>query len=246
MNSISTFQELKTKQNELFEQWRRFTKHSHFVSDGLVDPEEYFSEPVKIVYLAKQARDEQQEYDWDLCSGLAIGGKSNNHVWKNWGRVARWICDIIEGPKEWKEIEYLDLPSRAKWLRKIGVVNLMKIASPNVTTYKVLKEYTKIHGRFAFQQLELYRPDYIICGGTADLVHKYVFMDNERGEWQRSKTYWRWFQMHNPWSCKVIDYYHHAARMKKNEMNIKQFHLNLVNVFREISKEDKVLIKAPY
>lgn len=232
---------LKEREEALFAEWKKDHPGVNFYKDGLVDAEQYYNTNPKLLFVFKEAHDETNG-EKDLRVGLRDGGWSRDsngkeYVWPNWHVVARWAFDIIEGCENWWEIENKwrndNIVFRAECLRIIGVVNLKKSSGGSQVDSDKLWKYVKEFGHFAKRQIELYKPDIIICGGTYDLVKKYVFEKESREEeiWTRNGC--SWFQLKLIHS-KVIGYHHYTTRGIYHNV----LHYPVVDAIREIMNTD--------
>ncbi len=68
------------------------------------------------------------------------------------------------------------------WLRKITTINLKKIGGGSAAQDKIIHDYAKKDRVFIKRQIELYKPDIIICcgrgkGKNADILHAIFYKD---------------------------------------------------------------------
>ena len=129
----------------------------------MICPEQWSKENIKITFVLKEANALDETIDWREC--LSDSEKSSN-----WGttynNVARWAKAILEGGEH---MDYVSPEERTKWLCRVSVVNLKKVAGGAVTKHKELVEYARKDAQLIWKQLCLYKPDVIIaCGSWAE------------------------------------------------------------------------------
>ena len=151
------------KENALFERWQNERGYDTFITDGVICPEQWENENKKIVFVLKEANAKGETLDWRAC--LSDHEKSRN--WgSTWNNIARWTKALLEGGDY---IEYFTPAERSKWLCRVAVVNLKKVAGGSSTKHKELVRYTQSDVSFIWEQLCIYSPDIIIaCGSWVD------------------------------------------------------------------------------
>ncbi len=246
-----TQDELTRKEADLFDRWEKAHKEHGvglgFTKDGIVDFDRYWQTHPRLLYLLKEANwHDEDPVDYensDEREGLRLGGYNppcdtaegkEPRKWRNFQVIARWTYQLTaDAAVRWEDIddEANSEDFRRQQLQKIAFVNLKKVGGSSVCNADKLASYAELFGKFVREQIGLYRPDIIICNGTAELVEKYVFSQEEREPSRRaSNTIW-WFKI-KPWPCAVVDMYHFGARM-----NAKTLHYYLVNACKEFAPD---------
>lgn len=78
---------------------------------------------------------------------------------------------------QWDDIDFdtvedLDKYDRKKYLAPISVINLKKTPGKTTSNDSEIDKFAKDDREFIKNQVEIYRPDFIICGGTGDIFIK--------------------------------------------------------------------------
>lgn len=194
-----------------------------FIRDGVVNPEQYYNQPFKIMVLLKEVNGGA---DWDLREFLRTGGRE-----QTWNNVARWIEGILNIEQElpWTLLEDNNEARRKEMLNKICAVNVKKISGTYVADNKIIKNFAKTNSEYLKKQVEIYSPDLIICGGTEASyfqsmtpLTKPVWKMTTRGIWY----------VKEPNGRIVISYSHPEARVKDCVL-----YYGLIDAVREILKK---------
>ena len=179
---------IRELEEKLFDEWQEKEKLEYnnenkkiFVRDGLVDEENYFKAPVKILYLLKEVNGGDK--DWDLREFVKNGGRS-----ATWNNITRWTKGIFRYREElnWSSLEEITEDSREEILKYIIAVNLKKIPGGYTTNYKKLEDFLNKESNVNYlkQQISLYNPDIIICCGTGWWYSNYIEKDMK---WEKTK-----------------------------------------------------------
>ncbi|MFV0401630.1 MAG: hypothetical protein ACK5LX_13590 [Oscillospiraceae bacterium] len=150
---------IREQEDALFERWCSERGYNSFIADGVICPEQWVEESRKIVFVLKEANAIGETLDWrDLLSDCEQS--------RNWGttynNVAHWAKALLEGGEYNEDISPVE---RSKWLCRISVVNLKKVAGKGTTIPKELIEYAQNDAQYIWEQLCIYNPDVIVtCG----------------------------------------------------------------------------------
>lgn len=94
-------------------------------------------------------------------------------------------------------------------------MNLKKIGGCSVAQDNVLFDYAKSDRVFIKRQIELYKPDIIICcgrgnGKNADILHDVIFSAKEVSEWKKPILQYNYFYitMKEKGEVPVVSFYH--------------------------------------
>lgn len=77
---------------------------------------------------------------------------------------------------QWDDIDFdtvedLDKYDRKKYLAPISVINLKKTPGKTTSNDSEIDKFAKDDREFIKNQVEIYRPDLVICGGTGDILN---------------------------------------------------------------------------
>ena len=155
---------IKEKENILFDKLSK--ENPAIVEDGLVDENEYLSSKYKILYVMKEVNSSEA---WDLRKFLYDGGRPQTR-----DNITRWTQGILNIHTEysWDELSKNNEKRRKTYLKKIGSINLKKTGGGYTSKIKEISKAARENKAIIKNQIEIYKPDIIICCGTAgDLVN---------------------------------------------------------------------------
>ena len=177
---------LKEREKELFSRWKTERGYQYFISDGILDEEEWNRQNYKILFVLKEANWENSNAD--LCEFLL--SESSSSYWKTWNNVARWTKALLKGGEY---LRYVSKSDKSYWLRKVAAMNLKKVGGDAVAEDETIREYAEKDKKYLKEQIELYNPDIIICcgrgiGKNADILHDIVFDSSQVSDWKEPIT----------------------------------------------------------
>ena len=177
---------LKEKEKVLFARWKEERGYKYFISDGILDEDEWNRQTYKILFVLKEANWENGNAD--LCEFLL--SESSPSYWKTWNNVARWAKALLEQGDYPRSVSKAD---KSYWLRKVATMNLKKVGGDAVAENETIREYAEKDRRYLKEQIELYNPDIIICcgrgnGKNADILHDIVSDSSQVSEWKEPIT----------------------------------------------------------
>lgn len=173
------------KSAELFERWKKKEpfegldcKIDHgnnvFVRDGIVDPEQWFSQDVRPLFLLKEAYNGDE--DWDLREHIMRDEPMKGHT--AWRKITQWAYGIMGTSVD--HIPFFDdmieatVSDKGKLsfgndhLKKIAVVNIKKSNGQPTSNNEEVGIYAWRDKEELAEQIELIDPTVIICGNTSD------------------------------------------------------------------------------
>lgn len=204
---------IRDEENQLFLKWIGNTSGTDFVSDGVVNPDEWEKMPIHIVFLLK----ESNGFRGDLRGFLNDGGR-----WMTWNNVARWTYAIRqkfiknEAPK-WESARRIYKEARKYNLRKIAVVNVKKqVGTATTNTQKLVEAFRKYNKPFLTDQLNLLNPiDCLVCCGNG-VAACYEESIREKLEWQDVHPHVR--KAITQQGTLVIDFFHPQSRQNAKKL----------------------------
>ena len=193
-----------------------------FTKDGIVNPEEYFSAPIKIMILLKEVNGEVG----DLRGFLREGGRA-----QTWDNVARWVEGILNLDKDfvWKDLEQNNEIRRKTMLNKICAVNVKKTPGGYAADSKNIKKAAKENAKRLKEQIDLYSPDLIICGGT-DYCYFDGISSDQNIKWEMTSR-GIWYVREDSGRI-IISFSHPEARVKKCVL-----YYGLIDAIKEIYRK---------
>lgn len=122
-------------------------------------------------------------------------------------------------------IEDLDKYDRKKYLAPISVINLKKTPGKTTSNDSEIDKFAKDDREFIKNQVEIYRPDLIICGGTGDIFIKNI-LNLDTSSWTYVSDYLSYLIYND---TIIVNTYHPACRKSKKDL-----FENIVSPIRDI------------
>ena len=168
-------EDLKQKQEELFEQIKRHAdllglsgRNWHPIQDGVYNVEEYLKAPIRIMWVMKEAYDGEDEKgnpcggEWSIFDIIDEGKPFP----KSWSNIIYTTYGIFKG---WNKIDMYSIaedPSMKKVMEQIAYVNLNKMPAHKTSSDESLEKCYSQWRSILNAQIELYKPEAIIFGNT--------------------------------------------------------------------------------
>ena len=181
-------------------------KNKVFIKDGVVCPEQWFSQEIRPLFLLKEAYGDDK--DWSLIDFLS----SNERMSKMWNRVAHWTYGLMK--TDANRIEpYFDYSGSTyaenNELKQIAVINVKKSSGEKTSDWEQINAYAEFDKDRLLKQIELCDPTIIVCGYTGTPLEIIVkdFQPNLREKKNENLFYHLDINGHN---VLVLDYWHPA------------------------------------
>lgn len=194
-----------------------------FVFDGIINPEEWKKQQVKILFVLKEAYDKSAHndaglYAWDESEWVL---KQNGRIGKSktWRRVYQWTKAILE-QKSYSEID------DPRWddgtLDKIAAINIKKTNGKLRSVGEELREHAKRHSKELLAQIKMINPDVIVCGYTCWLLDSALETVSEEPVRTIKNDRWKYktksLSKNNEKEVTVIDFWHPACMGEDKEI----------------------------
>ena len=176
-------------------------KNKIFITDGIINPEQWNKSKTKILFILKEAYGEEK----DLNSFIRDKRKATGRTFKPMGQWAYGIQSLLDKkyiqdfPSEQNDINYALLSS--------ALINIKKSNGKKSSSKTNLKEYIDSDWEELYKQINIINPTIIICGNTFSLI---------KGELQPTKISDRIYKDNS--NNVYIDFWHPANRAS-NKMN---------------------------
>ena len=171
--SAMTSAEYQKQISDLYKEWksRVDTNDTPFVTDGVIDPEQWFKQDERIMFVIKEAHSDKGEKDWDLSDHALLNGKFGKRV--TWRNISLWA-------KEMQNI-YGDYNPNDKDLETFGNKYLHSIAALNIKKYNgtiTSNDEDIIHYAFDIYNIPYLAFNFPIdecedCGYTGDIANEW-------------------------------------------------------------------------
>lgn len=131
---------------------------------------------------------------------------------------------------QWDDIDFdtvedLDKYDRKKYLAPISVINLKKTPGKTTSNDSEIDKFAKDDREFIKNQVEIYRPDLIIFGGTGDIFIKNI-LNLDTSSWTYVSDYLSYLIYND---TIIVKTYHPAYRKSKKDL-----FENIVSPIRDI------------
>ena len=110
---------IREQESALFAEWKSVRNYDSFTFDGVFDEEQYSIQPIKILYVLKEA-------DWpdckeDLYLKEYLLSEISSTYWKTWNNIARWTKALLCGGS-YQDMRHVTRKEKSFWMRKIAYV----------------------------------------------------------------------------------------------------------------------------
>ncbi|MBR4864752.1 MAG: hypothetical protein IKU07_09265 [Oscillospiraceae bacterium] len=211
---------VKDREDKIFTQWRNLVKKdssAFFVTDGIVNEDAWKKASIRVLYLLKEVNGADDE--WDERDYLANYNNKDSYIKTHSPTIdvlIKWQFGIVDaGQSSWNEVEkeILNKELQSDLLKQICLVNIKKTAGGGIVNWEQFDAYfaNTCNHDFLRQQLCLYNPQVVICGGTA--WHLCQIKGWEYSNWKQTSRGIRYFVNAN---TTYIDFCHPNNRGPKN------------------------------
>ncbi len=213
------------EERKIFDELKQY--NDSVIEDGIVDETEYLASKFRIVYILKEANGGK---DWSLKKYLHSGGRA-----QTWDNISRWSEALlnIDNDQNWSYWENNCEERRRIYLKKIGAVNLKKQAGNHTSVSKEISQAALKNKVLLQKQLELYKPNVIVCCGTTADFTEAVYSHKQIDWRMTSRGIWYFIDS----GTIVISFLHPEARVKDCIL-----HYSLIDAFKEIMEVNGPLL----
>jgi hypothetical protein len=159
----------------LLEEWKSLPHHLNkgFIYDGIIDQDRWAQSPRKILFINKEAYDDDGSDGLDLRELIRCkcDGRPSNGAYKviaNWAYALHHASPDPSVPfPEWSQI---DPEGARESLLSCSVMNIKKSGGKTSSDHQDLQAYVEKDGDLIKRQVELINPDIIVCGHVWYLI----------------------------------------------------------------------------
>jgi len=208
------------KFERLFKKWNdmRPDYRDSFCKDGIIDEDKWKATKRKILFVLKETHDYSGDLrklirdEWDIPKSV---------LWQNIARCVKGIQDItVHGFPSYKAAHEYKKDS----LTSAAILNLKKTAGGASSKMKEIEKFALNDAKFIKEELELIKPDVIVCGATFNIFQKIFELDNRPID--EDKYLYKYKNMI------VIDYWHPATRYSSH-----MYYYTLCSVYQRSLKK---------
>lgn len=157
------------------------------------------------MFLLKEVNDEEQIENWSLVEHIQQQIKERN-FFRTWTRAGEWIFGFTQGFPYYQGLYKGDRQANiAKGLSYIAATNLKKSGGAGSSNYDVIKKHALDEKDLWTKEIEIVKPDVVICGGTFHIVRDILGFD--------CKTCGSGASIGQALGTKFIDLYHPMYRI---------------------------------
>lgn len=185
MKSLDT---LKNNCNIISEQIEKIglDNNSHFVIDGIIEPEKYLNAKYRILWILKEANSEIDS--WSYLE------KFKDKEWLyRYGKSIPTLKRIIYTTYgilrdcEWHEIPDANNEKSFEPLQEIAIINIKKIPGGSVSESSEIQQAYYDNQELLKRQIKIYNPNVVIFGNTLGYFNKSDFDGLETAEEQKTE-----------------------------------------------------------
>ncbi|MCL6585559.1 MAG: hypothetical protein K6T72_03430 [Anoxybacillus sp.] len=159
----------------LYQQWQ--CPNQQFVKGGVVDEDMYESCEIKVLMLLKEVNDPEQSENWSLVT-LIQDQIRKLKFYPIWERVGEWNFGLVQGfPHYQNIIGSFREANISEGLLDIATTNLKKSGGTGESDYEIIRKHAIDSKELWTSEIEIIRPDIVICGGTFPIVQEILGFD---------------------------------------------------------------------
>ena len=230
-NSSVTVQQYTDGIKQLFHEWKAAvdTKGTPFITDGVMDPEKWFAQAERPLFLMKEAYGGEE--DWDLAADHVMSN-SLKELSPMWCRVSQWAYGMLTSeyklPGKYQPPKLFKKPGN-KYVGSIAAVNVKKYCGKKASNDKEIVEYASKDAEYLREQIKLCDPTVIVCGYTGAALEKLF----DFGKTSSPNPEWYYHFELNGHEVLVIDYYHPA-----NQFPLLMNYFTLMSIY-DLARRDQ-------
>lgn len=147
---------------DLYSAWRREHTGDHLVECGLVEEASYAAAPLRIVWVLKEAVDEDQTTGWTLPGYFLDVARGRFPPSRTARPLGALTYGLLFGTESYEAARHM-MPHG---LRALGVTNLKKSGGGVSSKWAVIDQEAERTKHLWREELRVMRPQVILCGGT--------------------------------------------------------------------------------
>jgi hypothetical protein len=195
-------------------------KVERIVLCGVVDERVYLSSRIKIVFVLKEPH--SRDGGWSMPINLRrqvqrrLGGQPFEKGWSfTWIQAGVWAYAILNGFSSYNELKKPALMARG--IQAIGMTNLKKTGGGATSKPKVISAHARKDFALWRRELEIMKPDLIICGNTYRDVADNLKLDKVKLLTRHKTPYYYSLWDFNTQKTIILDFWHPNHRGNRAE-----------------------------
>ena len=201
----------KKEIEELFKKWKSSvdTNDTAFITDGVMDPEIWFKQNERILFVLKEAYSEEGANDWDLAKDhvLLKNPFGRRATWRN---ISLWTKGLKNPYADYEPNDDELKVFGNRYLHSIAAINIKKYNGKNTSDDEDINYYAVNEKDYIKREIELCDPSVIVCCNTAFALNNVIDYNYEKRNSQL--FYYTYINGHE---VIVIDFYHPANQYPK-------------------------------
>ena len=194
--------ETKTERlNRLFKEWEENVSgyKGKFIKDGIINEPFYISAPQKILFIAKEPNDPDQE-SWDFREWW---NKEVKYPFSY--HIAEWSYGLLNNFPPYDTIRATE-NAALNAVKQIAFMNIKKIGGRGNSSCEEMMEHLRQNHKYVLEEIGIINPEIIITGLSWEDLRTELFGNLE---WQDSGYEIAIARFNN---AKVLDFYHPSSR----------------------------------
>lgn len=208
---------------------------NNIVPDGIVNTNLWKETNPKIVFVLKDTNDQEtnltelldKPFSGEYRKYIKDEEKRNQQIVKDlrttWLNIARWSLGINKLLNKQKIVKWIDIRPESDWykerwlkeLKNIAVINIKKTVGKEKSIYSELRDAVKNYGALTWEQINLYKSNFVIFCGVSEVFNTYYLKENQKINWEKTEKGYSYFKNDN---TIFIQFWHPNAYFPHNMM----------------------------
>jgi hypothetical protein len=170
-------EEYEKESKKLLNKWKQLDHHKNkgFVSDGIVDFDEWEKADQKILVVLKEAYGDKKQ--WKLTDLIGDDDREKIKNYPHYKMLSKWLYVLhnTTHDKLPESIEDIDPDLADSYLLSCAVINIKKSSGKSTSNNNEIYDYAVQDKDFLKKQIDLINPQIVLCGYTASSLLSGVY-----------------------------------------------------------------------
>jgi hypothetical protein len=184
--------------NEMYERMSKPEEKRYIIDDGVMLPEKYFSNEIRLAWMLKEPYDEKDGTGggwsyFEMFKGENLYLEQFNRTNKpTWHPIIYISFAIHNHFLKWNQMGKLrDNNEMCEVVKEVAFINAQKLPSKNGTTTNFSDLFTSLekYNDLIIRQIDLLNPNVFIFANTFDVYKKYLNLENSKQTTYKSLRY---------------------------------------------------------